>query len=286
MRIIIGDGKVAQRIRSAGDVVLSHSMIEVRDDPATLARTLEEACHDRDQMPVVVNTAAKINLEDCERNKDDCYAVNTRGAINVALACESLGYKLVHISSGCVFDGMGTGKSYTEEDEPTPASYYAFSKAEADRKLMEANLSVPLLILRPRQLVSAVPHKTNMLTRFLSVGSHGRFIESPNSITCLEEFSKMVAHLIKINVVGIFNCANKGFISPYQIALKLKKIDPQFDPQPIDYQDYLNSIEVKRVNTCLSTNKLESTGFFPRTAEEAIDECVRNYGKETIDSSS
>jgi len=294
MRIIIGNGKLAQQLKKPGDVVLGHKDIEITDKPLKLAKVMK-AAHDKAVLalrakgdldhvvdslnPVVINTAALINLEYCEHNKEECYAVNTLGALNVAEACDALGWKLIHISSGCVFDGMGTEKEYSEEDEPTPASFYAFSKAEADKMILNAKLDVPVLILRPRQLVSAIPYKTNLLTKFLSVPAPARFIESANSITCIENFCDMVDHLLKVRATGIFNCANEGTISPYQIAVKLVKLNPKLDPQPVDYQEYLDSIEVKRVNTVLNIEKLKSTGYHPRTAEEVIDWCVENYDK-------
>lgn len=288
MRIIIGNGKLAQQLRKADDVVLSHKDIEIRDEPLKLVKVLKKAYDGaaanlgniyRGQEVVVINTAALINLEHCEANKEECYAVNTLGALNVALACDALGWKLVHISSGCVFDGMGTEKQYNEEDSPTPASFYAESKAQADALILNANLDISVLILRPRQLVSAIPYKTNLLTKFLSVPQPARFIESANSVTCIENFCDMLDHLLKVGAVGIFNCANEGTISPFRIAQKLTKINPNLNPQPIDYQEYLDSIGVKRVNTCLDISKLKATGYHPRTAEEVIDWCVENYDK-------
>lgn len=288
MRIIIGNGKLAQQLKKPDDVVLSHKDIEIRDEPLKLVKILQEAYKTapanlgniyRGGEVIIINTAALINLEYCERNKEECYSVNTLGAFNVARACDALGWKLVHISSGCVFDGMNSGKKYSEVDEPTPASFYAVSKAEADRLILNANLSIPVLILRPRQLVSAIPHKTNLLTKFLSVPAPARFIESANSITCIENFCDMVDHLLKVGATGIFNCANEGTISPYEIAVKLTKLNPELKPQPIDYQEYLNSIEVKRVNTALDISKLKATGYHPRTAHAIIDWCVENYGK-------
>jgi dTDP-4-dehydrorhamnose reductase len=282
MRIIIGNGKVTQQIRKPEDVILGHKDIEITDDPIKLVKVLKRAfdkgpCEDP---PVaVINTAALINLEYCEANKEECYSVNTLGALNVALACDALGWKLVHVSSGCVFDGMGTENKYTEDDIPTPASFYAESKARADALILDAKLDIPVLILRPRQLVCATPNKTNLITKFLGVPQPARFIESANSITSLEDFAKMIDHLLNVKAVGIYNCANEGFISPLQIARKLTAINPYLNPQPVDYQEYLDSISVKRVNTCLSIDKLKMTGFYPRSAEDVIDWCVENYGK-------
>ncbi len=288
MRIIIGNGKVTQQIRKPGDIVLGHKDIEITDDPIKLVKVLKMAFDDapptadtfhRLSPVAVINTAAKIDLDWCEVNPEECYSVNALGALNVALACDALGWKLVHISSGCVFDGMGTEKAYTEEDVPTPASAYAQSKATADSLILNAELTVPVLILRPRQLVSAVPNRTNMLTKFLGVKPPARFITSANSITCIENFSDMIDHLLAVGATGIYNCANEGTISPYEIAVKLTKLNPDLKPQTVDYQEYLDSIKVKRVNTCLDISKLKASGYHPRSAEEVIDWCVENYDK-------
>lgn len=282
MRIIVGDGKVSRAIRKSTDVILSHDDIEITEQPSSIAKVLAAA---RARLPadlmriVVVNTAALINLEWCEEHKARCMATNAYGALNLGRACDMLGFELVHVSSGCIFDGMETGREYTEDDEPTPASFYAEAKAIGDRLLLADGLTVPLLILRPRQLVSAVPNKTNMLTKLLSIGKGVRLIPSQNSVTCLEDFSVMLDHLIDSRSTGIYNVANDSSISPYEVGLRLKKIDPEFNPQLIRYDEYLKTINVKRVNTLLDISKLKATGFVPRTAIEAVDWCVDNYGK-------
>ena len=279
MRIIVGDGKLAKAIKKSDDVVLSHRDIEITDDPAKIAKILriagEKAYFGVD---AVINTAAKINLEWCQDNSEEAWAINAIGPLNVAKACDILGYKFVQISSGCIFDGDETERVYTEEDTPTPASFYAVTKSAADTFLRNAKLDVPILTLRPRQIISATPNPTNMLTKFMAVGK-GDFITSANTVTSIEDFSQMIDHLLKINATGIYNCANTGTISPYEIAMKLKAISPTLDPQPIAYHEYVKKIKVKRVNTILDVTKLRDSGYANRSAEQAVDWCVANYGR-------
>lgn len=286
MRIIIGDGKLSKAIRKTTDIVLSHKDIEVTADPGTIAKILrvaEERYYVRDGMVAVINTAAKINLEWCQENPEQAWAVNAVGPLNVAKACDILGFKFVQISSGCIFDGEETGTVYTEDSEPTPASFYAVTKAAADSFIADAGLDIPTLILRPRQLISARSHPTNMLTKFIDVMEktpQPRFITSQNSVTCIEDFSMMIDHLLKERATGIYNCANYGTASPYEIAVKLNDgLKLGKNPTAIDYESYVKSIGVKRVNTILDVSKLRDTGYPNRSAEQAIDWCVRNYGR-------
>ena len=286
MRIIIGDGKLSKAIRKSSDVVLCHKDIDVTAEPATIAKILrvaDERCYVRDGTVAVINTAAKINLEWCQENTEQAWAVNAVGPLNVAKACDILGFKFVQISSGCIFDGEETGTVYTEESTPSPASFYAVTKAAADVFIANAQLDVPTLILRPRQLISARPHPTNMLTKFVDVmqkSSESRFITSQNTVTCIEDFSLMIDHLLKVHATGVYNCANHGTISPYEIAVKLKEaLNLGKSPSPVDYDSYVKSIAVKRVNTILNVSKLRDTGYPNRSAEQAVDWCIRNYGK-------
>ena len=275
MKVIIGNGKVANILRDEVDVVLPHSDIEI-----THVESVHGALRSFPRGTVVVNTAAKINLEWCEANPKEAEEVNVWGALNVADVCNALGHRLVHVSSGCIFDGGESGKVFTEDDTPTPAAWYACTKSKADTLLLEKGYR-DVLIVRPRQLISPVPNPTNMLTKFISLGS-GEFIDSPNSVTCIEDMGEMIDHLVEKGCTGIYNLANVGYLSPLEIALRVReKVAPDLDVWKISYPDYLKKIRVKRVNTLLSLDKLISTGYTPRTASDALDWCLENYGKKS-----
>jgi dTDP-4-dehydrorhamnose reductase len=272
MKVIIGSGKVANIIKDKEDIVLSHSQIEIKDE-----MSIDSILSTFPEKTVVVNTAAKINLEWCEENKKESELVNVVGAVNVAKICKKYHHHLLHVSSGCIFDGMETEKEYTELDDPSPASWYAQTKANADISILSLGYQ-NITIVRPRQLISAVPNPTNMLTKFMNL-QKGNFIDSKNSITCIEDMKLMIDHLISNKCYGVYNLANVGWMSPYQIANKIKaKIFSDFIIDKISYDDYIKSIKVKRVNTLLSVDKLISTGFVPRSAEEALEWCLENYG--------
>jgi dTDP-4-dehydrorhamnose reductase len=273
MKVIIGNGKVSNIIKDDEDIILSHSDVEI-----TRIESVHNVLHSFPQDTIVVNTAAKINLEWCEANPNEAEDVNVWGALNIADVCKSLGHRFVHVSSGCIFDGEETGKIFTEEDNPTPAAWYAYTKSKADKLLVERKYD-DILIVRPRQLISPTPNPTNMLTKFITLKS-GEFIDSPNSITCIEDMKEMINHLIKKRCTGIYNLANVGYLSPFEIALRVKKkVAPELCVEKILYADYLKKIKVKRVNTLLSLDKLISTGYTPRTASDALDWCLDNYGK-------
>ena len=198
------------------------------------------------QPEVIINCAAKTNLEYCDENKTDTYNTNTLGVINLLHLCEENNIKLVH------------------------------TKVWADEYLQNYGYE-DYLILRPRQMISAIEHPTNMLTKFANYGTIYAHKEL-NSLTCVEDFIDMLEHLVSINAKGIFNCSNDGVVTPYQIALGVQAyIEPSLEVNESDYEHTLTLQPNKRVNTILCNEKLKSTGYKPRTATDALEWCLKNY---------
>ena len=116
-----------------------------------------------------------------------------------------------------------------------------------------------------------------MLTKFLMLDKFNG-IEEKNSVTCIEDFSDMISHLLDKDEKGVFNCCNDGTLSPYSIAHAIKKtLSPNMEISKITYEELLSRLPNKRVNTILSTEKLRSTGYKPRSAIDALMWCLENY---------
>jgi dTDP-4-dehydrorhamnose reductase len=98
-------------------VALSHSELDVAD-PGALARALDDVAPD-----VVINCAAFHNLDVCEAEPDQAWAVNVRAVREMALRVP----RLVHLSTNYVFDGRRS-EPYGEDDVPAPRSVYAITK--------------------------------------------------------------------------------------------------------------------------------------------------------------
>lgn len=267
-RLILGKGKVSNIIKNAEDIVLSRSECDITN------LDMLNAAIDLYSPEVIINCAAKTNLEFCEDNKKEAYMSNTFGMINLLTVCQTNNIKLVHISSGCLFDG--NHEVSTESSDPTPAVWYTWTKKWADEIIQNFGYD-NFLILRPRQLISAVEHHSNMLTKFASMDSIGA-IDEPNSLTCIEDFSLMIDHLLSINATGIYNCANPGLVSPLDIAHAVREfINPNLRVSEVSYEELLSVLPNRRVNTILSIDKLIESGHSPRQADEALVWCLKNY---------
>ena len=269
-KLIFGSGKVANIITDEDSIIVPKSRCDITDLSAVSLAIQNE------KPDIVINCAAIANLEKCEEDKLNSYMVNTLGPINLLASCKNDNIKFVHISSGCLFDG--NERSSDEQTTPDPKVWYTRNKMWADDFIINYGYA-NYLILRPRQMISKVPHPTNMLTKFASMSKIAA-IQEANSITCIEDFALMVDHLINFNATGVYNCANEGTLTPHDIAMAVKNtINPDLEVGITTYEEFLSILQNKRVNTILNIDKLKLTGFTPRSSKEALQWCVKNYGR-------
>ena len=86
---------------------------------------------------VAINVAAYTAVDRAEDDRDAAFAVNDRGAANVAKACAAADAVLIHVSTDFVFAGA-LGRPYREDDAPNPVSVYGASKNAGEEKVRGA----------------------------------------------------------------------------------------------------------------------------------------------------
>ncbi|HUE41869.1 MAG TPA: dTDP-4-dehydrorhamnose reductase, partial [Chthoniobacterales bacterium] len=82
--------------------------------------------------------AAYTNVDRCETEKDQAFAINAEAPRVLAEICRDKNAKLVHISTDYVFDG-GKRQPYTEDDAANPISVYGESKRAGERFVLQAS---------------------------------------------------------------------------------------------------------------------------------------------------
>jgi dTDP-4-dehydrorhamnose reductase len=110
-------GSDLAELLGADAVALSHAELDITDT-AALDRVFADV-----RPEVVFNCAAFHNVDVCETEPDQAWAVNVRAVRDLA----GRGAKLVHLSTNYVFDGR-RGAPYGEDDLPAPRSIYALTK--------------------------------------------------------------------------------------------------------------------------------------------------------------
>lgn len=85
---------------------------------------------------LVFNCAAMTNVDGCEGDEEVAYKVNALGPMNLAVACQRHGSRLLHVSTDYVFKGDGT-RPYTEYDTPSPNTAYGRTKLAGERFVLD-----------------------------------------------------------------------------------------------------------------------------------------------------
>ena len=104
---------------------------EIRILDITKANEVEDRVR-RVDPDILINLAAKTDVDACELNPRESYEVNTLGTENVVKACTIAEIPLVHVSTIGVFDGEKI-EPYVETDLPNPVNVYGKTKLEAEK---------------------------------------------------------------------------------------------------------------------------------------------------------
>ena len=212
------------------------------------------------------------NVDDCEIDKTKTLISHSLVPILLAEAAIRNGLKLVHISSGCVYNYDYKLNRPIPEDKPVDFFdlYYSRSKIYSEAALSAIGEAANILQLRIRMPLDYIPHRRNLLDKLVSFGS---VLDIPNSVTYIPDFLAALKHLLKLDAEGIFNVVNYGGLRYREILEEYKKYDPTFGYAITD----LNSLKIVRTNLILSTDKLEETGFNVPDIHDRLEECLSKW---------
>ena len=167
---------------------------------------------------VVVLTAAFTHVDACETNKESAFSLNVTGTANVAMACESVGAKMVYMSTDYVFNGEKGG--YTETDEPDPLGYYGFTKLQGEKQVQ--NICSDYLIARTSVLFGL--HKPNFVTWMISLFKQKKpfsiVTDQIISPTNTFDLSEQLIALLENDAQGVFHTAGGEIVSRFDLALR------------------------------------------------------------------
>jgi dTDP-4-dehydrorhamnose reductase len=192
---------------------------------------------------VVVLLAALSDIDQCENNRERALATNVYGAEHVARAAAQVHARLLYTSSAAVFDGRKHG--YTEQDPPTPLSFYGETKTRAEASVRALVPSV--IILRFGLVVGFAkrPGTNAMLDSLVQRWRQGIATPLPdfefrNPIDAATLSSFMLDLLDQDDVSGIFHLGATESISRFELGLRLavrsghaaSLVCPQTEPVP------------------------------------------------------
>lgn len=224
---------------------------------------------------IIINCIGKTgrpNVDWCELNKEETFFSNVTIPMLIAEACKYTDKYMVHIGSGCIYEGNNGGDGYYEDDEPNfRGSFYSRTKIYSEQILKDYN---NILIIRIRMPIDNKPSPRNLIDKLIN---YKQVINVPNSITYIPDLMKIAKELMDKKERGIFNVVNEGPITHKQILELYKDIvDQKFKMPEFIPIEKLNTL-AQRSNCILNIRKLKETGIKVRSSLNAVESCMKGY---------
>jgi len=226
---------------------------------------------------IVINAAAFTNVDGCETQRDECFAVNAEAVKNICEACRGRYIRIIHFSTDYVFDGKAKSP-YREQDICNPINVYGESKLAGERYLQ--SLSEDYLLIRTswlygingKNFVRTILDKAKTTTRLSVVDDQ---IGCP---TYTKDLAAAVELLIFQNQRGIFHVTNRGHCSWYEFAVRiLKEVSKdEVEVKPIKTHE-LPLPAMRPAYSALSMQKfITTTGKTPQPWQLAVQDYLKN----------
>lgn len=189
-----------------------------------------------------INCAAYTAVDKAEQEQELCYAINARGAANLAIACYTQGARLIHISSDYVYHNT-CNRPLTEDDPTTPQGVYAQTKLAGDQLVLQHNPAT--VVLRTSWVYSSFG--ANFVKTMLRLGAERpelRIVyDQVGAPTYAADLAQAITDLILSGKAaqnpGIYNYSNEGVTSWYDFAKTIFELsDISCQVHPIESKDY------------------------------------------------
>ncbi|MBI2074344.1 MAG: SDR family oxidoreductase [Candidatus Levybacteria bacterium] len=219
---------------------------------------------------IVLHLAAKADVDGCEKDKEkgkngDAWQINVVGTENIVAACRETNKKIIYISTDFVFDGNAPDGGYKEEDEPNPINWYAATKREGEKVVMNSGL--PFIIVRiayPYRAEFAL--KKDFVRNILSKLKDGTTIKSITdhimTPTFIDDIACGLGKLIESNSIGIYHLVGSQFVNPYDAAVLIANtfgLDKNLITKTTR-QEYFKGRAQRPFNLSLSNDKIQQLG--------------------------
>ncbi len=223
---------------------------------------------------MVINAAAYTDVDGCENKKDLAYAVNALGPNNLAIACNRIKSKLVHISTDYVFNGESK-IPYMENDKTNPINSYGETKLKGE-EFIQNNMD-DYFIIRTSWLYGF--NGNNFVKTMLELSKNHEEISVVNdqkgSPTYTHDLAIAISKLIETDFYGIYNITNTGVCSWFDFAKDIFEIaDVKINLNPVTTDEFPRPAKRPKYSV-LSNQKWKNKKFNPlRHYKEALSEYI------------
>lgn len=185
---------------------------------------------------IIVHFAAYTNVSEAEKQRGDkvrpCHAINVGATRNLVKSINTSQTHFIHISTDMVFSGSKNDpgpydESRKPEDDFNKLTWYGFTKAEAERIVLE-KLKGKATILRLTYPVRAeFEDKLDYIKNVLELYDGGKlypmFTDQQISISFVDEICTALDKIVEGKHFGTFHASTPNTTTPYQLVSYLLK---------------------------------------------------------------
>jgi len=209
---------------------------------------------------IIINCAAFTNVDQAEKEKENCYRINTKFIKTLSKICIKNNSILIHYSTDYVF--KGNKGNYKENDKTDPINYYGHTK-NLGEKIIVKTLKNYLIIRvswlysnNKNSFYSKIINKIKLRQKIEVIDDQYGFptsaIDLSNLTIKLINKMKKLKHF-KFGIYHYSNFASKP-ISWYEFALKISHFYVKFKKTRIE----LSSVSSKKFDTIAKRPKNSS----------------------------
>lgn len=220
------------------------------------------------------------NVDACEDNIEDTWNYNVIVPVNIQKACKDAGVKMIHISSGCIYDGYT--KNFTEEDEPNfgllnpDSSWYSKTKHACEMMMRDR----PVYTFRIRMPFCSTWSERNILTKLIRYDS---VINCLNSVTNIEDLCGFIMYFMADvfdeykpdPAYGLYNVVNPQPIATSEILRLLDKNglgNPNW--KHVELEELYKNTKTQRSNCVLDDSKIAKLDLRLPATLKSLERCV------------
>ena len=228
--LVLGAGYVGSEFRRCGYEVWDRSRFAV----APSSRL--EFDQSINQYDTIVNCIGKSDTRWCERpeNWRETLSVNGRLPGLLRDLCNRHGIRLVHISTGCLYDHNDVPQS--ETNPIASHSRYTLSKWVGENEL---DVSADLII-RPGRIFNGHDHPKNLLVKLPCFPS---YTDEINSFTHTEDVVHAIEALLRAECTGVFNVACDGMMTILDAARLMGLSGPRIDAETLRQREGVHVVD-------------------------------------------
>lgn len=195
---------------------------------------------------VVINAAAYTAVDQAEKERDRAYATNAIGAGNLARVAETIGARMIQISTDFVFSG-DQNRPYSPAAETAPLGVYGASKLAGEQQVLEAT-GGKALVIRTAWVYSRFGH--NFVKTMLRLMAERPELTVVSDQIGTPTWARSLATVIwtacgRHNLAGRYHWTDAGVASWYDFAIAIQEeakssslLDTGCEVMPISSDDY------------------------------------------------